>query len=318
MALPMQPEPARMPAEPAIYVSIQILRAVAALFVVVAHIALSFKGLSLYVIHLTWIVGVYGVYIFFVISGFLMVETSRQDFGDARSPATFLRKRIVRIVPLYWIFTSLVVAGHLVGHHALAPSYIFTSYFFLPYVQAHWARPVLSVGWTLNYEMFFYVLFAFVLLWRRRFALMLLAAIFCAILLIGHLHKSILDTGDPATAFEFLTDPVISLFAVGCFISVARSHWRTEIGVSVAHHMPIIASLVIFAGATLGVLALVRSDTIFPLSFTQRLILWLAAALLLAVCSRRELVPTDAVNRLLLLLGNASYSIYLSHASWET
>jgi exopolysaccharide production protein ExoZ len=125
--------------------SIQILRAAAALGVLLDH-----AGRWLDVAPIVDI-GAAGVDLFFVISGFIMVYTSERLFGQTGAPQRFLARRIIRIVPLYWTltaFAALVLFGF--GPNTLG------SYLFIPTHRG----PILTVGWTLNYEMMFYSLFA--------------------------------------------------------------------------------------------------------------------------------------------------------------
>jgi exopolysaccharide production protein ExoZ len=138
---------------------IQYLRAIAALMVVFHHSQNFFGSHGQ---HLTN-VGTAGVDIFFVISGFVMAHSTRNFDMHGRlslQASRFLQNRIVRIVPLYWlallwaardeIFNGAITLG-LVGDFFFIPR-------FRPPAYVHiW--PVLVPGWTLNYEMFFYVLF---------------------------------------------------------------------------------------------------------------------------------------------------------------
>src|SRR5579863_980395 len=139
--------------------AIQYLRGMAAVIVVLHHI-FSTRGLEY--LFLPWFGG-FGVDIFFVISGFIMWQTTAAvEIG----PVEFWRRRIIRIVPLYWIFlTVLLIAA------SLLPSVLYTtvinpestikSFLFVPYYHESQKiiAPILIPGWSLNYEMFFYFLF---------------------------------------------------------------------------------------------------------------------------------------------------------------
>ena len=115
------------------------------------------------------ILGQAGVDVFFVISGFIMWMVTAEPVG----PAQFLWHRVVRIVPLYWIATLIMAA-----HRSSSVSDTVNSLLFWPYRDANdelW--PVLVQGWTLNFEMFFYLLFAAALIIPRRFQLLSLTAV---------------------------------------------------------------------------------------------------------------------------------------------
>ena len=146
---------------------VQMLRAVAALMVVAYHIGVLLRE-RLNINGLDSFNGAAGVDIFFVISGFVMMISSQKLFGAAYGARTFLVRRLERIVPLYWIATTAKI-GLLLSVPALAvnglgsPWRVISSYLFLPTFDPGMPQPVLIVGWTLNYEMLFYVFFAFAL-----------------------------------------------------------------------------------------------------------------------------------------------------------
>ncbi len=142
--------------------NIQALRAFAALNVVYFHIistARSYRqDVSLLGFLEGW--GCNGVDIFFVISGFVMVYTASRNPKPAQ---VFLRNRVARIAPIYWIMTLFFVAVYLVLPSAfreltITPSSILSSLFFMSGVFSD-GHPIIYVGWTLEYEMLFYLLF---------------------------------------------------------------------------------------------------------------------------------------------------------------
>jgi exopolysaccharide production protein ExoZ len=149
------------------FVLIQILRALAALSVVFQH-AQDFIGIPLgqrggsfsYSSLFPWPAG---VDLFFVISGFIMVYSSESLFGKPGSARAFLWRRISRIVPLYWAATSyLLIKETIKGGPGLDLTSVLTSFLFVPHNSLGTVvpKPILELGWTLNYEMFFYVVFA--------------------------------------------------------------------------------------------------------------------------------------------------------------
>lgn len=149
-------------------VSIQYLRGIAAFMVVLFHleVQLSKLGYEGY-----WPQGLAaGVDIFFIISGFIMWVTTA---GKAMTPANFWYRRIIRIVPLYWALTTLMIVIGLVAPQLVqVPTgdfgYLAASYFFVPSTNPITGdvKPVVPLGWTLNYEMLFYVIFGLLLLAR--------------------------------------------------------------------------------------------------------------------------------------------------------
>ena len=163
------------------FLSIQYLRALAALGVVIFHASPADNP---------FMVGNAGVDIFFVISGFIMWSITEER---PTSPAAFIRDRLIRIAPLYWLLTTLLVVGVLV-RSKLFPNlkidlpFVVGSYLFVPMrppgsTGADPIWPVLVQGWTLNYEMFFYVLFSACLFLRPslRLAALSLTLLGCVI-----------------------------------------------------------------------------------------------------------------------------------------
>lgn len=144
---------------------IQVLRAAACLLVVAYHAANAVYPSS-------WPNGAAGVDLFFVISGFVMVRSSRKLAGRQGGWRVFLWRRACRILPLYWLLTAGKLAiswirPSLTSHtHPIAAS-ILGSFLLFPVRDGGGdIRPVLPVGWTLEFEAFFYVLFA-IALWRH-------------------------------------------------------------------------------------------------------------------------------------------------------
>ncbi len=156
---------------------LQVLRAVAALMVVMHHARLSVPGSG------GWpSFGAAGVDIFFVISGFVMAYTTAERAGEMgerlRAAGTFLRKRALRIVPLYWLALLWTARKDLLQGR-FDPD-LAADFFFVPHPNAvfhGWLTPTLQQGWTLNYEAFFYVLFAVAILFGSARIVALLGAL---------------------------------------------------------------------------------------------------------------------------------------------
>lgn len=156
--------------------NIQLLRAFAAINVVIFHLIITANGYqqstSLFNVLQGW--GQNGVDIFFVISGFIMLHT---QLRQPKTPWQFLRQRLIRIVPLYWLFTLLVVCllalfPAMFRDLSLQGDWVLASFFF----SAQWFTdkyPVVFVGWTLEWEMLFYLLFGCAL-WLKALPLMAL------------------------------------------------------------------------------------------------------------------------------------------------
>ena len=180
-----------VPASPNQLSNIQILRAIAALMVLVYHIGNEFGDRGFSGSLPGFGAGSAGVDIFFVVSGFIMVYSTADAFGSPNAPSLFLARRVVRLVPLYWIVTTIfVMLMARQSRHTGLPGetwrWIAASYAFLFYPHGDGGDfPLYAQGWTLNFEMFFYICFAVTLPLKRAIALSTLAIAFVALTTFG-------------------------------------------------------------------------------------------------------------------------------------
>ena len=166
--------------------TIQYLRAIAAMMVVWHHAREQLPGLKFF---FPSEFGPSGVDLFFVISGFIMVATTT---GPGR-PFNFIARRLIRVVPLYWLLTCTMVAlawklPQLFRTIDLAPAHVLQSLLFIPHYSPSFpgmAWPVLVPGWTLNFEMFFYAVFAATLSLAQPMRLWALAAVMSTLVIVG-------------------------------------------------------------------------------------------------------------------------------------
>jgi exopolysaccharide production protein ExoZ len=170
--------------------NVQALRAIAALLVVVVH---AYAVESTYLPGRPWttpyhVLGTYGVDLFFVISGVVMLVSTATWFGEKSAPRRFLARRATRIYPPYWIVTVPVLIAYLLvpsaaGEHRSTPPDVLASFLALP----QRGEPLLVVGWTLTYELVFYAVFAVALRFARRYLPLVTAVWLLAVVLIGAL-----------------------------------------------------------------------------------------------------------------------------------
>jgi peptidoglycan/LPS O-acetylase OafA/YrhL len=299
-----QPKQAR--AQGNYVVNIQILRFFAALLVVVAHVHAEilniaartssyFGGIGL----LDWGLG---VDVFFVISGFIMYYMMRDRFREPGVSADFFRRRFIRVAPLYWICTtmmlvSILLAAQLINNNGLVASHVIASYAFIPWPREDGELfPPLSLGWTLNYEMFFYVIFAVALFMPRKLGLTALAAIFATFCAVGY--------AAPASAWplKFWGDPIIGEFLLG--IALAAVFLRGyRIG------FPLAAAM-----TAAGLLLAIYLFQISAYQHVTRLVTGgLPAILITAAFTLSPSVRLGRITAMLALGGDASYSLYLIH-----
>jgi exopolysaccharide production protein ExoZ len=243
--------------------------------------------------------GAAGVDVFFVISGFIMwVVTS----GRPVSPAEFLQRRVERIVPLYWGLTLLTAAAAIAVpalFPAMQPSagHVLKSLFFVPHADpTGLIAPLVVPGWTLNYEMFFYILFAATLLAPARARPYLLTAV-----LVG--LAAARPLGD-------ITNPLWSTYSNNLLLEFAAGVWLGKAWRE--HRLPgRAAGWTMVALGLAGFVAVALSGVDVE---RARALLWGVPALLLVAgaVSLEQAGPIPAMPPLR-ALGDASYSVYLVH-----
>jgi exopolysaccharide production protein ExoZ len=250
-----------------------------------------------------------GVDIFFVISGFIMMITQSDMGGKKReySARQFLMRRLLRVVPLYWVLTALAF-----GLASLAAATVNTqiplekfllSMLFLPDSDgavsmndaAHTAY-VIPMAWTLTFEWFFYLVFAAALAFglqayaRLRF----IALVFAALVAVGVLAQP------QVPILQVVTSPLLFEFLLGCAVAVL---YLKGLRLSAWIALPL-------ALVAVGVLVNQLHGTVF-----ERAAIWGLASFALimaASLNQREIAPS-AVTRPFARLGDISYSLYLSH-----
>lgn len=248
--------------------------------------------------------GLAGVDIFFCISGFVMMVTATRGGGTQLAPVNFLVRRAIRILPLYWLATSafivLVLAvnamksgiGGALALPELDPGYLMKSYLLWPARNPadHALMPFVEQGWTLSYEIVFYLLFALTA-WRFRRPVVVVAVLFAAMLATIYANPSLSSTPE---MLEFFSNKIVFEFAMGAAVFVVAQRWHRF-------------GFICLAGGTALLCGLS-----YLIPNAEREFYWgIPAALLIY-----GLVATEGnwrYPRLLRVIGDASYSLYLTH-----
>lgn len=242
-----------------------------------------------------------GVDVFFIISGLIMYVQSSEAFGRPGAASEFIRHRLQRVVPIYWIFTALMIASTLlltahIDHKQTSAPHITASFLFFPWPNEFGKlHPILGVGWTLNYEMLFYAIFGASLLFRR--GILVLLSAFAALLVIGAVSPA------GAWPLRFWGAPIILefLFGIGLGAAYLRG-MRLSLSAGVA---------LAFAGvaALLVIRYLGFKDETWRFATVGLPALMIAAAFTLTP------QPSDKKGWIgwMVLAGDASYALYLSH-----
>ena len=288
--------------------SIQFLRGIAALAVVVHHtggyIKRYFEPTVLWGDYFS--IGFGGVDLFFVISGFIIHFTSEKYLDKPSKLGEYLKKRFVRVFPIHWfVLTLLFVSGWLItsvfhrnifsiGYPHTLNAYLQTYSLF----PLHFA--INPVTWTLSYELFFYLMFALLIVSKRLWFIPI------SILLVSgyNVYQNYLQDGGVAEMtyfkfifsgynFEFMLGFLIYQFYEKCKLSNSMSLVLLIIGLSI---------FIIFGYE-------VRDFD----NYKRLLIFGFPSAFIVLAMLNLEKNQAISISRFWILLGDASYSLYLIH-----
>jgi exopolysaccharide production protein ExoZ len=303
------PKSSSPPGSSGVLLSIQAMRGLAVLAVILVHVQLYFAaqlGMPDFIPYFN--IGAASVDLFFVISGFIMVYASERLFGRPGATRTFFLRRVARIVPLYWATTTIILLYLLLRHRDFDAGgsfvqWVLSSYAFLPFPRGDGTvSPIHGVGWTLNYEMFFYALFGIFVFLSRRGVVIAIGSLFCTLIVIGFLF------GPLPEPFGFWTSPIIIEFVFGMIIALAYRD-----GVRLPRWL---VRTLVLAGVAVYAWSATKGHFFGPPPESAiRVLLWGVPAIGiiggLALAEQRP--AANAFWRLFGFLGDASYSLYLVH-----
>lgn len=282
--------------------SVVYLRAICAVFIVLFHAAGRDDVLGSGPLEQIFALGASRVDIFFVISGFVLFIATSSRGGEP--PGAFLLRRIMRIAPLYWVFT-LALAFAALGWPKLFPNLkptapdIALSLLFIPHFSASrpdkiW--PIVVQGWALTYEVIFYLVFTAALFARRISWLPVIAALFIGLVLAGIVLQ-------PESAVGLtITDPVLLEFLGGALFGQAwLNGWRMSL--KAAWSLLILA----IVGLAFGTWA---AQIWLPL---RAAFLGIPALMIVIACVMLDANRPWRKIAWVQEIGHASYSIYLIH-----
>lgn len=274
-------------------ISIQYMRAIAALLIVFHHIAK--KGEQYSTDPLYWFnVGGAGVDLFFIISGYVMCQTT---FNRKTNIAGFMQARFIRIVPLYWVLTSAVLLVYLIMPEKVNSSggvtSIFHSYSLLPSSSKY----LIQNGWTLSYEFYFYIIFSFGLLFSGILKHLLPSLTLISLVLFGFYY------GSEGVYFSFLTNPLLLEFVCGIVLFKFYRGVQFNSGVSFLL-LPLAVILLVYVNLTGGFAVRI-------LDYGVPCLLFFVAMLNFEPAFQK--FKADRLSRVAELLGDSSYSLYLIH-----
>lgn len=267
--------------------ALQYLRAIAALAVVYSHSVIQVDNYEQFLVD----TGSFGVDIFFVISGFIMIYIAKPD----DTPKAFFLNRIRRVVPLYWFFIFLM-AAILLAIPSVFKATIFEWDTFLKSLAfiPHWSVahqghvwPIVAPGWSLIFEMYFYLVFAVSLFFAARYRVLFITLVISIVFVIGTINHN----GESALA-QFFAKSMVFEFIFGMLLAVA---WKR------GFRLP----------SSTGWYLLVFATCLFFLDFpVPRIVEYGVPALFIVMaCLFIRIKHYDWA----VLLGDSSYALYLSH-----
>lgn len=274
--------------------NIQLLRAIAALLVILHHASPHYRamGETLVAIEMVSYWGFAGVDIFFIISGFIMAYTAFNKERTLNNAKIFFKHRLFRIYLGYWSFFIFAWLLIWFTNPAKLPSLDFIGSFFL--TNTDMVELILPISWSLSYELYFYFLFLFTFLFSFNQLLKLIPTIFIILIAIVLLsHFSIIST-------NFFYSPFLLEFFAGVLLFQYKEYLMKS-------WILLFSIIVVVIAYGYGVHYDAKNGLYRVLTFgTGALFLTLAMLIL-------EQKRIYSANRYFIALGDASYTLYLSH-----
>ncbi|MDH5400577.1 MAG: acyltransferase [Cyclobacteriaceae bacterium] len=285
-----------------------MLRGIAALLVVLFHALMycrKYVGTtSMHEFYEFESLGAVGVDIFFIVSGFIMVYVSYEKFGVKKASIDYLIRRVIRIAPVYWMWTLfyvslLLLAPSLFNENQFSITHTIKSLLFIPSENEFTGSttPVLGPGWSLNFEMFFYYIFALFLLFPRNYLIPGLFFLFIGLSAVGYYFQP------ENMALQVYTNTLLIEFLFGCFIGFLYKA-NVKFNLFTCYFFIVVG------------LAWLKSSVFYGTPDyldENRFITWgIGAAFFVTGFAFLEKIYT-LKSKLLLAIGESSYSIYLTH-----
>ncbi|MEH2064712.1 MAG: acyltransferase [Nostoc sp.] len=285
---------------------LQVYRGIAAVLVVLTH---GNRILSrelhqddlLQIFHFGWI----GVDFFFVLSGFIIFYIHQSDIGKPNKLKSFIFKRFIRVYPLYWSILGIKILVSLFSHgedsiYQRSAGEIFKAVFLLPQDRSILESAFLGVSWTLSYEVFFYCIFGLLIVKNTKISQSIIVAWIIGVTL-NLLH--LLPIGENFLLNFIFNDHNLE-FVLGCLAAYTISKYQFKFAASL-----------IYASIFMLIVSVINTKYgEFNVSGISSLIAYGIPFTILIIGSvYLEVSKTINIPSILVFIGNASYSIYLTH-----
>jgi exopolysaccharide production protein ExoZ len=292
-----KPQPSRI-------VSIQVCRGIAALLVVLAHLHGIETKYTASNHLLVFEHGALGVDLFFVISGVVIASVTAGKFASPRNARVFLYHRLARIFPIFWIYTTLTLIARHFNEDHIQSFNLLASYLLIP---TH--PPMLLVqGWTLSYELYFYLVFFLLLLLVPEHLAPWLLALWGIAVVALKLHVGL----SPSALVQLLLTPSVLEFLAGCLLFHIYRRGRLHPSIGIV----LLAASALWLASIIVYTAHIHASPYWIIDHPWRRPLLYGSFATLFLLGAIELERTGIIRYLPLLssIGDWSYSIYLSHA----
>jgi peptidoglycan/LPS O-acetylase OafA/YrhL len=291
--------------------SLQALRAIAAILVVIFHGAGIWReGVGAVGFAGPWDRGWAGVDLFFVISGFVMVWVAGDRAAGIRTAARFLWDRATRVYPLWWVFCALMAVyffftyGQPASPALVTPDTAWGMFARSMLLWPQGQMPVLSVGWTLIFEMAFYAVFALLLLVPAKWRCV--GLLIWATVLLYRWNFTAADSGLPNSWLMTLLDPLCFEFLIGAAVAYCLKTFR----------LPAALALSLCAIGVVSFMAVMIWLSGFEgeaMSRNRVLAFGLPSGLIVLGVVGWEITSGRRTPGWLRRIGDASYTLYLAH-----
>jgi exopolysaccharide production protein ExoZ len=266
--------------------SIQFLRAFGAIYVMLYHLihwwdrtSDAFTGL--------FDNGYGAIDLFFVISGFVVFQSVCNAGNGLKAFSRFFAKRLIRIYPLYWIFLLFFLFTGILNMQGMKTESVYKTFFLLP---GH--TPVIDTSWTLQYEIYFYLIIGLFILGKRWQILQAALFLLSLTAFLSGIFSSILGWHLPTQGFynEFVFEFFLGAIAVQFFKRIPLS----------------ISFFLVISGTILF---------LFPIKFHSSHVLafGVPSLFILVGLTNLEYRQKIKIPKFLVMAGNASYCLYLIH-----
>lgn len=273
------------------YISVQYLRALAALFVLLAHVSFKLETHSVNLIS-EYKIGSYGVDLFFIISGFIMCLTADKKKSTF---IKFMRSRLIRIIPLYWVLSFVALIIFLFDPSLVNSSGGQTSIWASFTLMPNGDKYLINNGWTLSYEFFFY--FVFSLFIPFRFWHKIITILVLLVLSLSGIFFDIENSYLRLMTSSLLLEFVMGMLSYKLIFSIRISSFFS----------------ILFIFSSLGLLFYVNGLDVWGKDFFIGRALYAGLPMMLLFIGLVSIERFMPKNRFLYNIGMSSYSLYLLH-----